>query len=1747
MRYRFLLIVGSLLALSGWAAADDYVLHTFERKQLTPIFYCEGASFGDFNRDGKMDVVSGPFWYAGPEFTEKHEYYPAKPYDKNGYSDNFFAFTDDLNHDGWTDILIVGFPGKEAFWYANPQGQSGHWQRHEAFDIVDNESPQYTDLTGDGRPELVFHTRGQFGYAGPDPEDATKPWKFHAVGPAGPYQRFTHGLGIGDVNGDGRMDILEAKGWLEQPPAGTEGFWQRHDANFGNGGAQMYVYDVDGDGDNDVITSLAAHQYGLAWFEQTREGDAINFTQHLIMGDKPEQNEYGLVFSQMHAVELVDMDGDGLKDIVTGKRHWAHNGNDPDERSAAVSYWFKLVRGERGVHFVPMKIDDNSGVGTQLVVGDLNGDKLYDLVVGNKLGTFVVLHHAKPVSREEWEAAQPKPVQPQAANDPAAGQLPTDEAGHTVDLDFESGTLDGWAVEGKAFDRQPVRGDTVAARRNDMRSEHHGDYWIGTFEVAGDAPRGTLTSPYFVVSQPWASFLVAGGAAPATRVELVREGRPDPIYSATGENTENLQPVVVDLRPYQGQKIAVRIADTSAGGWGHINFDNFRLHAERPKFANERTVMPVDQYPYAGLSPDAAAKAMTVPDGFTVTAFAGEPDVHQPIGFCFDDRGRLWVAEAYSYPAKLPADRAKDRVLIFADTDGDGHFDERKVFAEKLNLVSGIEYGHGGLWIGAAPELLFIPDRNHDDQPDGPAEVLLDGWGYQDSHETLNTFIWGPDGWLYGCHGVFTHSLVGKPGTPKDARVPINAGIWRYHPTRHEFEVFGHGTSNPWGVDFDDYGQTFCTACVIPHLYHIIEGARYQRQAGQHFNRATYADIQTIARHRHWIGANPHGGNNRSDAAGGGHAHSGAMIYLGGAWPAVYRNQIFMNNIHGNRINVDRLGPEGSGYFGDRAPDFLLTGDTWSQILNLRYGPDGQVYMIDWYDANACHRLEADMHDRTNGRIYKISYGKPEPSAVDLTQASDLELVAYQLHANDWFVRHARRLLAERGGQEEVWRALDKIAFEHADPTRRVRGIWALQASGGLTLDRIERALGDESPYVRGWAIQLAHDGHEMGPEFMPRLLGLAEKDPSPVVRLYLASAAQKVPLEERVALLRALLAHGEDAGDHNLPLMYWYALEPLAAANPAAALELASATTIPPLLEFTVRRIGETGTPEAIALLVDGLNQAGNAVQQLTLLGGIQKSLEGRRRVDMPANWPTTFARLYPAAPPELQSRLMALAVTFGDKSAFDALKKVLVDRSADAELRMNALTALVAAKTEGLAGVLQLLLDDAALRGAALRGLAGYDDPATPERILGIFAELTPAERRDALATMAARAASAKVLLAAVGSGRVRAADLSADVVRQLKNLRDAEVDRLIGEVWGTASETTADKAQLIAQYKDVLGMPHGEPDLALGRAVFARTCQQCHTLFGVGGKVGPELTGSNRANLDYILSNILDPSALIGKEYVAQVLALEDGRVVTGIVRNETPQALTVLTANETLVIPRDEISEMAASDKSMMPDDILKPLNETELRGLIGYLASPGQTPMLAMADNAKTLFNGRDLTGWNGNQEVWHVENGELVGKSAGLKRNEFLYTDLEVSDFRLKLEVQLVNNAGNSGVQFRSEPIEGGEMRGYQADIGVGWWGKLYEESGRGLLTKKSGESLIKPGEWTTYEIEAVGGHVRLWLNGQSIVDLDDPDGRRRGVLAVQVHSGGATEVRFRNFELTILNPDGKPAEIEAVSSAQGN
>lgn len=809
-----------------------------------------------------------------------------------------------------------------------------------------------------------------------------------------------------------------------------------------------------------------------------------------------------------------------------------------------------------------------------------------------------------------------------------AGVAPT-KAGKVLNLGFELGSFKDWVMSGDAF--ALVGQDATGVYEKDVVPGLSGKYFLSSGGTKNYKKKGTMTSVPFAVTHPFASFLVSGGALQDDRVEIVLASSKKVIFQITGSGRPNLQPVVVDLKKYLNQQIFVRVVDNETGvsqipyigddRMAHINFDDFRFYKARPNFPNELKTSdiiilpPLDPVINAGLSGIEAAKAMSPKKGFTVKLAAAEPDIVRPISFTIDARGRLWVAEAHTYPIRAAEGEGKDRILIMEDTDGDGTLDKKTVFAEGLNLVSGLEVGMGGVWIGAAPNLLFIPWDSKQEKATGPAQVILDGWGYEDTHETLNSLRWGPDGWLYGTHGVFTHSNVGFPGAPDSERTRLNAGVWRYHPTKKKFELFAEGTSNPWGVDFNDHGHAFITACVIPHMFQMIQGARYLRQGGNHNNPYTYDDIKQVGDHVHWIGdRGPHAGNFRSASKGGGHAHAGAMIYLGSdKWPAEYRNNIFMNNIHGARVNMDIPKRQGSGYTVSHGQDFLLTNDSWSQWLNFRYDASGSVFAIDWYDKNQCHSPNPDVHQKTMGRIFKISHETDKWVKVNLWNASDDELVAYQLNKNEYFVRQARQILQERGPNKKVHAALKEILNTNPDVPRKLRALWALHVTQGLEESDLVALLGHESEYIRSWAIQLLAEDKNLSDATLARFAQLAASDPSALVRLYLTSAILRTEPAKRGPVIAALLKHEEDKADHNLPLMYWYALEPTVPLDANKAIDMAMGTKIPKILQYTAQRIAAVNSPaskESLKELKQRLDQTGDHHQYHEIFMLIDKAL---------------------------------------------------------------------------------------------------------------------------------------------------------------------------------------------------------------------------------------------------------------------------------------------------------------------------------------------------------------------------------------------------------------------------------------------------------------------------------------------------------------------------------------------------------
>jgi putative membrane-bound dehydrogenase-like protein len=979
----------------------------------------------------------------------------------------------------------------------------------------------------------------------------------------------------------------------------------------------------------------------------------------------------------------------------------------------------------------------------------------------------------------------------------------------------------------------------------------------------------------------------------------------------------------------------------------------------------------------APLPPRVAAMKMTLPDGFKATLFAGEPDVVQPIAFCFDDRGRLWVAECLSYPNWQPDPKAgKDRILIFEEGP-DGAFSKRTVFADNIQNISGINYGFGGVWVCATPNLLFIPIK--EDKPAGPPEIVLDGWSLKAGHNVFNSLTWGPDGWLYGCNGILATSRVGRPGTPDKDRVPINCGVWRYHPTKKKFEAVAHGTTNPWGLDFDQHGEMFITNCVIDHLWHVVPGGHYQRMYGEDLNPHVYKLMPSICDHIHWGGgswtssraptkrggsvsdgpdsksvANASGSYAVHSAAGGGHAHVGCMIYLGDNWPDRYRGGVFMCNLHGNRINHDILERNGSTYVARHAKDFMLANDPWFRGLALHYGPDGGVYVADWTDTGECHNYQ--VVDKTNGRIFKITYGNVKPWKGDLAKLSDLELVKLQWNnVNEWVVRHARRILQERSAYGRI--SVDAVTYlrgmlhdRQRDSDQRLRALWALYVTENFDVTTFTRLYKSDSENLRAWALRLAIDEGSLPAR--DKVASITSR--SALVRLYFASGFKNYRESDEDAIFVAarLASYPEDANDPYLPQMYWCALEPrLKKAGPVLSTSALILIKIPAVRVNIARRLTELDGkdyPGMESLLAPSLSGGLPVPEQRDILHGMQEGLAGRRKVPMPKYWNEAYPTLIESPLPEVRERALALAVQFGDERAFTLLRKIVPDRAQPVKQREDALKTLLFQQKPDLAPILHELLGDDALRGPAIRGLAAFDDADTPTLLLKAYPKWNADEKSDAIQTLSARSKYALALLNAIDAKAIPRADVNSYTVRQLQALKSPEVSARLTKIIGEIRPASADKAKLMAKYRaelkpDVLK----KANLANGRALYVNACANCHRLFGEGGDIGPDLTGSQRTNLDYVLENVLDPSAIVPKEYQVTVVVTKAGRTLSGLVKKESDQALTLQLPNEVVVVPKGDIDTRTPTKVSMMPDGIFEQMRLEEVRDLVAYLASPSQ--------------------------------------------------------------------------------------------------------------------------------------------------------------------------------------------------------
>ncbi len=979
----------------------------------------------------------------------------------------------------------------------------------------------------------------------------------------------------------------------------------------------------------------------------------------------------------------------------------------------------------------------------------------------------------------------------------------------------------------------------------------------------------------------------------------------------------------------------------------------------------EDAFVPAPDTQKAGEHPPTPAESLakiTVPEGFHVTLFAAEPDVRQPIDMKFDARGRLWVAESYSYDGHHFVEGVDDRILILEDLDRDGRFDKRTVFWDKANRLTSLEFAPGGLFVLNAGELQYLPDRNGDDILDGPPVTLLDGFDtYEIGHNIVSGMIWGPDGWLYGRHGIKATSRPGPPEIPPAEREPINVGIWRFHPGKRKFEPVCHGTTNPWGLDYNEHGEFFFTNNVIGHLWHIIPGAHYKRMYGEDFNPHLYDLIDQHADHYHWDhsqnwtdsreGVGVHG------ELGGGHSHCGGMIYLGDNFPEEYRGRMFMCNTHGRRFNQDALVREGSGYVGKHAPDFFFANDPWFRGVSLLYGPDGTVFVSDWSDFGECH--DHDGIHRSSGRIYRVSYGQPEklPAGFDLGRASLDELVAAHSSPNEWRVRTARRLLLQRQLEghdiEPAIRRLSLQLIEETDVVSSLRALFSLATLGRIDLPVLEHLLTHPDEHLRVWGLRLLAEHAPESRVFDDWLMTLATDDPSALVRLHLVSISPALPDDLQWSVLRALAQRSEDRGDHNLPLMIWYRMEPLIPENPARAVILLDKEILPGLHRHIARRVTSEldSNPAAVHQLVGALGRQRDPGTQAEILTGMAQALRGWRKAPQPQSWPQVAAALAASDSETVRGLAQELSLVFGDGRALDELRKVAADGNESPESRRRAVALLSQSAPPDLKDLLLKLLPDRATTPAVLEALTAFDDPNIAHQIAGRYRSFLPEHRPIAVDTLAARVEYARILLTAVAEGKIPREDITPDQARQLDSLGNAEIAAQLTKVWGSVRQTSAEKQALIAEWKALLTESRlAAADLSHGRLLYQKACANCHALYGQGSKIGPDLTGSNRDNLDYLLGNIIDPSSVVPQTFRMSVIALKDGRVLTGVVGRDDGTTLDVQTVKEKITIRKDEIEEIKASELSLMPDGLFRDLTDDDVRDLIGYLQSRRQVPL-----------------------------------------------------------------------------------------------------------------------------------------------------------------------------------------------------
>ncbi len=951
--------------------------------------------------------------------------------------------------------------------------------------------------------------------------------------------------------------------------------------------------------------------------------------------------------------------------------------------------------------------------------------------------------------------------------------------------------------------------------------------------------------------------------------------------------------------------------------------------------AAEDAVIPhrQDRPPNRPYSPEEALRRMTVPEGFRVELVACEPDIVNPVAMTFDDRGRIWVAESVEYPRKS-AGPGRDRIKVLEDTDSDGRADRFTVFAEGLNIPTGVAIGHGGVWVLNAPDLLFFKEK---DGREAGREVVVTGFGRTDTHELPNSLTWGPDGWLYGLNGVFNESRVVSEG--REYR--FTCALFRVHPRTRRFEVVCEGTSNPWGLAWDGEGSAIVSAChwARDHLFHFVETGYYQRQAGAY--PPFTLKIGSISTHGHQKTA-----------------FCGLAYFDSDAYPERYRERFYFGNIHGGCINADRIERDGSTFLSHAEPDFLSADDAWFMPVAQKVGPDGCLYVLDWYDRYHCYQdanRDPEGIDRGKGRLYRVRYGDaPRAAKFDLAAEGDEALIGRLSSPNVFFRESAQRILTERnspGTRERLW---NLVLDDSTARKPRIHALWSLVGTGSIEPEFHLRILAHGDPAVRAWGVRAAGDFRRVAPAIRERVAALA-RDPSPDVQLQTAIAARKLEDMDALAILVDVLAHSGQ--DKLIPSIVWPNLHPLLEdqsprfARLIEPVDLASAPGLAGLLPHAVDRILGSRRPDLgsmrslVGLLVD--RDRDRASQALaTLSRRVDEAPAALRETVRMELEPLLERMLAGKLGGALQRAATLLAARLG-RGAGDAasVRNVLLSGDEPPAARIEALEALIALRDPGLADAVETVLrsSPAAFLGRALAVLGKAEDPRIAERVLAAYPALDPAVQPLALDLLLTREPWARRLLEAVREGKLPRSTLTAHHLRRILESNDREAVWAVEKTWGAVrAERSPERERVVAEMAELLRKQPG--DWRSGEDVFRRHCAQCHAIHGEGKNVGPDLTSSGRATFEQLLASVFDPSLVIGPGYETTTVVARDGRNLTGIVTEDGEGRIVLkLPGGEESAVARANVKYKLSSRLSMMPEGIEAALAPKEIADLFAFLS------------------------------------------------------------------------------------------------------------------------------------------------------------------------------------------------------------